>query len=168
MTYNASGTHPKKDRSRFPFLSFISSFSSLSLPTSLLPCPVLLFSLAFCLTLFVVSSIQRLKPPVSYAFSPHLTSFPVFGSSLARISLTSSFVQAPARVLRLGRLPLSSLYLSPPQFSVHSYSRVRRRRSPVFRVANMSASGDDTPLVKSNGKPGMLPPIPAIRRSLHV
>lgn len=103
-----------------------------------------------------------------YFLAPFDPLFLFFPLSLVNISLTSSFVQVPVRVLGLGRQPLSSqVQLSPIRFFSHSYSRTRR--FPVSPRATMSASGDDTPLVKSNGKPGELlsvyPVIPSVLRS---
>lgn len=152
---------PKRDRPRFPFLSFFSSspLPLLSVLFSLFHTPTLPFSSARSAHSF------RLLLSVSSIFSRHLT---LFSFSLVNISLTSSFVQGPVRVLGLGIQPLSSQFqLSHLRFLLHSYSRTRR--FPVSRRATMSASGDDTPLIKSNGKPGELlsvtPVIPSVLRS---
>lgn len=86
-----------------------------------------------------------------YFFSDPLFYFLLL--SLVSISLTSLFVQAPVRVLRLGRGPRSSyFYLSSLRFSrcLSSWAQ----RLTAFPRATMSASGDDMPLAKSNGNAG--------------
>lgn len=133
-----------------PGLVFHSIPSSLSLSLSL---PLFLFPTfsSFLLSHCVIPPILCFYLPYSCILSL-LNSFLVFGSSLVRIFLTSSFYQAPVRLLRLGRPPLSSLRISQSRFGLHSYSRTRR--IPRYRLATMSASEDDTPLIKSNGRSG--------------
>ena len=126
--------------------------------------PFLLLSLSLSLPLFLFPTFSSFLlshcviPPILCFYLPYscilslLNSFLVFGSSLVRIFLTSSFYQAPVRLLRLGRPPLSSLRISQSRFGLHSYSRTRR--IPRYRLATMSASEDDTPLIKSNGRSG--------------
>lgn len=154
---SASPQAPKKDRPRFPFHSFFSSslfffllfllfFSLVHTPTSLPLIPLIRPVCAF-FSAFHLRFLYILAP-----FDPLFLLLPL---SLVNISLTSSFVQAPVRVLGLGRQPLSSqFHLFSLRFFLHSYSRARRL--PVSRRTTMSASGDDMPLIKSNGKFGEL------------
>lgn len=141
---------PQKDRPRFPFHSFFLLTPNIS--SSSLSVYSLLILSQFSPLLASYSTFPPLLICLLLLFKRH---FLVFVSSLANISLTSSFVQAPARVFRLGSRPLlSSLSFTLPRFSLHSYARARR--FPAFRPAIMSASEDDTPLMKTNGKPGKL------------
>lgn len=133
-----------------------------SIPSSLSSPPTFLLLLSLCVLsayslsiLATVGFLFHLFPLLICLLLLFKRHFLVFVSSLANISLTSSFVQAPARVFRLGSRPLlSSLSFTLPRFSLHSYARARR--FPAFRPAIMSASEDDTPLMKTNGKPGKL------------
>lgn len=132
--------------------SSLSSPPNLSSSSSLSLCVLSAYSLSILATVGFLFHLFPLLICLLLLFKRH---FLVFVSSLANISLTSSFVQAPARVFRLGSRPLlSSLSFTLPRFSLHSYARARR--FPAFRPAIMSASEDDTPLMKTNGKPGKL------------
>lgn len=116
------------------FLSFL-SFSSLSLSA---------LSLS-CLSLLIIATSS---PSSVNVFTLLLTSALFSPFPLVRLSLTSSFCQAPVS-LRLGR--------SVPVYRFPCRTRLCtpffNQRLPIYSYpSTMSSSEDDTPLVKANGR----------------
>lgn len=66
-----------------------------------------------------------------------------------KVSLTSSFGPSPSLFFRLGRRPVSSLRVSPLRVYLQ---RSSDQQFHTQRIAIMSSSEDDTPLVRANGR----------------
>lgn len=137
-----SGLRPPNDH-RFPG----------SIPFLLGPLSFLLLNLFFCVSLLVallgLLFSSQFTDIVQY--SPlNILSF--FAYSSFKVSLTSSFGQAPSLFFRLGRRPVSSLCLSPLRVYLHLHLRSSDQQLPTQRLAIMSSSEDDTPLVRANGR----------------
>lgn len=138
---------PEKREDRSPQASF--SIAFLCFPPLLPSLPLLSSPLSLHLTSFSSSSL--FFPPPSFLCScldsPPNT--PLF--LLIALSLTSSIRQVSARRFRLGTWSTSSSpapRLPPYRLYFHSLSSIRR--SP--KLATMSSSEDDTPLVQMNGR----------------
>lgn len=111
-----------------------------------------LFSSTFSRVSLLVALLGLLFPLNSLTLYTNLSlsilSF--FAYSSFKVSLASSFSQAPSLFFRLGRQPVSSLCASP--LRVHLHLQSSSQQFSTQRIAIMSSSEDDTPLVRANGR----------------